>query len=88
MEFKSNPNQVKGKLTIRWSRPDGIKVSLRLAAPIMAVPKAGDEIRTISLAIHGLDIVGADGTAFRLKRGSVTAATPITRDHFLSTEAG
>ena len=55
---------------------------------MMTVPKAGDEIRTISFTIHGLDIVGADGTAFRPKRGGAAAAASITRDHFLSTEAG
>jgi hypothetical protein len=36
----------------------------------------------------GLDMVGVDSTAFRLKRGGVTAAASITREHFLSNEAG
>jgi hypothetical protein len=32
------------KFIIRWNRPDGIKASLRLAAPMMTVPEADDEI--------------------------------------------
>ena len=55
---------------------------------MIAVPKVDDEIRTLSFTIYGLDVIGADGTAFKPNKDGVASAAPITRDQFLSTEAG
>lgn len=77
IQIKTNPT--KGRFIIRWNSPDGVKASLRLAAPMIATPKV-DEIRTVSYTIYDLDAVGEDDIAFTPKTGGVASTAFITSD--------
>ena len=61
---------------------------MRLAAPMIAFPKVHDETPTMSFTSYNLDIIRVHSTAFTPKKDGVASAAPITRDQFLSTEAG
>ncbi len=82
------PNPVKGKFVIGWICSNGTKTSLRLAAPMITVPRVENEMRTIAFTTEGIDILGPDGTPLRPRKGGAVLTASITKDQFLSTEAG
>ncbi|KAL2065776.1 hypothetical protein VTL71DRAFT_3446 [Oculimacula yallundae] len=82
-------NEVKGKFILRWKKSENHSISLRLNAPMEAVPKSGSESRAVSFTACGLDIVDAAGKAFLPSTlDNKLAKASIPRKHFLSTEPG
>jgi len=55
---------------------------------MIAVPRVENEMRTIAFTTEGIDILGPDGTPLRPRKGGAALTASITKDQFLSTEAG
>ena len=64
------------------------KTSSGLAALMIAVPGAENEMRTIAFTTEDIDILGLDGTPLRPGGRGAALTASITQDRFLITEAG